>query len=618
MKVRTKNNKIFSPILKQWINLSPEELLRQQAVLALNEIYGFEFNQMMQDYRVSIGPIKNNVVDLAVWLSEEDKLKKLPALILVECKLLKSAENQFSRTAALAIEEGASFFLLYEKEKRMAYVVQKGHYERIIDIPKLEELKKEKSIINSIELVDEKSSIIGRLIDCHNVIRSMERTSPETAITELNKLIFLKITHPNINFEFLDIGEDLINEMFREAVHHPINLNNHIWFPKDKIELRVTTSKEVMRMLEEINITYLQAMDYDAFLERVFRGEMVQYVTPRAVVKFMVSVLNPIQGEVIGDPCVGTAGFLIEAMNYMRNQPEDLILYDRTQRNDTTCYGTEINNTIAGIAKMQMLINGYSARNIYLHDGLINTKGMFENRFDVLFVHPPIGGKIDKKLTIFPWDIDNIDEGYSYNLGDSPVEEYIEAVERVKNSINKPILSTFDLGSVSNLTEVLFLERSIHLLKPGGRMGIILPNRLLVHNRLEKVRNYVESKAKILLLCTLPSKLFGTSIQDTTIIFLQKFSDVEETDYKNLLERITDDIQYNYEQEGYFVNRNKRNYRGRLGTKVQRDIQEKIRKKLDYTIPVVDLSDIKLKFDEKQLDEKLLKVVQEYREFTNR
>ncbi|MCP1166783.1 SAM-dependent methyltransferase [Bacillus sp. 1813sda1] len=618
MKVRTKNNKIFSPILKKWIDFTPEELLRQQAVLDLNEVYGFEFNQMMQDYVVSIGSSKNNVVDLAVWLSEEDKLNKLPALILVECKLLNSAENLFSRTVALAIGEGASFFLLYENEQRMAYVVQKNHYERIVDIPSLRELKKEKSIISSIELVDEKSPIIERLIECHNVIRSMERMSPETAVTELNKLIFLKITNENIDLEILDIADDLINEMFKDAVHHPINLYNHIWLPKDKIELRATTSIEVMRILEKINITYLQATDYDAFLERVFKGEIVQHVTPRAVVKFMVSILNPLQGEVIGDPCVGTAGFLIEAMDYMRNQPKDLILYDRTQRDNTACYGSEINSTIARIAKMKMLINGYSARDIYPHDGLINKKGMFENRFDVLFAHPPIGGKIDSKLTIFPWDIDNIEEIDSYNLETFYGNEYLEAVERVRNSINQPILSTFDLGSVSNLTEVLFLERSLHLLKPGGRMGIILPNRLLVHNRLEKVRNYVESKAKILLLCTLPSKLFGTSIRDTTIIFLQRFSDVEENAYKNLLERITADIQYNYEQQDYFVHKNNRKYKGRLGIKVQRDIQEKIKKELDYTIPVVDLSDIKLEFGEKQLEEKLLKIVKEYRQFTNR
>lgn len=618
MKVRTKNKTIFSPILKRWINLSPEELLRQQVVLALNEIYGFEFNQMMQDYAVSVGSSRNIIVDLAVWLSEEDKLNKLPAFILVECKLSEPIEKFFSRTAALAVGEGASFFLLYGNEQRMAYVVQKGQYKRIVDIPTLRELQKEKSIINSIKLVDEKSPIIERLIECHNVIRSMERLSPEMAVAELNKLIFIKIICRDIDAKLLDVDEDIINKMFLEAIHHPINLHNQIWFSRDNVKLRSLTSIEVMRILEKINITYLQATDYDAFLERVFKGEIAQYATPMAVVKFMVSVLDPHLGEVIGDPCAGTGRFLIEAMDYITNQPKDLSLHDRAQGESTGCYGTEINSTIAKIAKMKMLINGYSARDIYLHDGLINKKGMFENRFDVLFVHPPIGEKVDKKLTIFPWDVDDIEEVYSYKLEKFYGSEYIEAFERERNNVNRPILSTFELGDISNLTEVLFLERSIRLLKPGGRMGIILPNRFLVNNQFEKIRNYVEGKAKILFLCTLPSNLFGTSIQDTTIVFIQRFNVAEENVYRDLLERITANVQYKYEREGYFVRKNTRKYQGRLGSEVQRDIQEQIRSELDYTIPVVDLSEVRLKFGEGQLDEKFREILHEYRQFVNR
>ncbi|PGQ44754.1 hypothetical protein COA26_33915 [Bacillus cereus] len=59
-------------------------------------------------------------------------------------------------------------------------------------------------------------------------------------------------------------------------------------------------------------------------------------------------------------------------------------------------------------------------------------------------------------------------------------------------------------------------------------------------------------------------------------------------------------------------------YQGRIGAKVQRVIQEKIRKEMDYTIPVVDLSEVQLDFSEKQLDQKLKKVLMEYKKFTNR
>lgn len=90
-------------------------------------------------------------------------------------------------------------------------------------------------------------------------------------------------------------------------------------------------------------------------------------------------------------------------------------------------------------------------------------------------------------------------------------QEYIKALEQVNSHIGESVLSLYTSGKLSGLTEVLFIERCLRLLKPGGRMGIVLPEGVLNNTNLQNVRELFEGMAKIILITSIPQDVFMAS-----------------------------------------------------------------------------------------------------------
>ena len=111
---------------------------------------------------------------------------------------------------------------------------------------------------------------------------------------------------------------------------------------------------------------------------------------------------------------------------------------------------------------------------------------------------------------------------------------YDEALKQVDDHIGKSLLSLYDLGSTSTLTEVLFMERCLRLLKKGGRMGMVLPEGVLNNKNLAAVREYFEGRAKLILICSIPQDVFiaaGATVKPS-LVFMRKFTaDEEESDH---------------------------------------------------------------------------------------
>ena len=112
-------------------------------------------------------------------------------------------------------------------------------------------------------------------------------------------------------------------------------------------------------------------------------------------------------------------------------------------------------------------------------------------------------------------------------------EAYEKALKQVNDNIGKSLLSLYDVGSMSGLTEVLFMERCLRLLKKGGRMGMVLPEGVLNTSNLQKIREYFEGKAKIILICSIPQDVFiaaGATVKPS-LVFFKRFTEEEELQY---------------------------------------------------------------------------------------
>jgi type I restriction enzyme M protein len=93
---------------------------------------------------------------------------------------------------------------------------------------------------------------------------------------------------------------------------------------------------------------------------------------------------------------------------------------------------------------------------------------------------------------------------------------------------------------MSTLTEVLFIERCLNLLKPGGRMGIVLPEGVLNNTNLQKIRDFVESRAKILLITSIPQDVFiasGATVKPS-LLFFKKFTEEETKQYNSIVKKV--------------------------------------------------------------------------------
>lgn len=367
------------------------------------------------------------------------------------------------------------------------------------------------------------------------------------------------------------------------------------------IRVRENSFEAIVEELQIYNLSTtsddVKGIAFEQFLGKTFRGELGQFFTPRTIVDFMVEVLDPQESEIMCDPCCGSGGFLIKAFEYVRSKIENEIhvakekikdqYYDDVYENlsdskkeliddkvtnlfsklnaeldinnaksrirelSYDCiFGTDANPRMSRTAKMNMIMHGDGHGGVHHNDGLLNVNGIFENRFDVILTNPPFGSRVEKTLKITEadkyTDTDRITK-YQKRYGTA----YDNALKQVNDNIDKPLLDLYKTGSMSTLTEVLFIERCINLLKPGGRMGIVLPEGVLNNTNLQKIRDFVESRAKILLITSIPQDVFiasGATVKPS-LLFFKKFTEEEVQQWESIAIKAEKEVTEKYEPQ---------------------------------------------------------------------
>lgn len=432
----------------------------------------------------------------------------------------------------------------------------------------------------------------------------------------------------------------------------------------ETIKIKQYSFEQIVKELEKYNLSAtsddVKGIAFEHFLGTTFRGELGQFFTPRTIVDFMVEVLDPQEGETICDPTCGSGGFLIKSFEYVRDKIEkDVENYKkelkaqffnedyeklsekeqievnekyseilkklnsdinvpnksyskqtdaeksrRISKLSSSCiYGTDANPRMARTSKMNMIMHGDGHGGVHHHDGLINVNGIFENRFDVILTNPPFGARIEKDYKLSEtdrfYDEDKLKE-YEKRYGDDCIKQIKELNKAIDDG--QKILDRFDLGKVSGLTEVLFMERCLNLLKPGGRMGIVLPEGVLNNSNLQKVRDFFESRAKILLITSIPQDVFiasGATIKPS-LLFFKKFTKEEEKQYNDIVNQVKKEIDKKYkieilEIDNQLSNDKKAHQKAlkEIGKRKEKEFettgQEKIKELFDYQIPIVQV-----------------------------
>ena len=291
-------------------------------------------------------------------------------------------------------------------------------------------------------------------------------------------------------------------------------------------------------------------------------------------------------------------------------------------------FGTDANDRMARTSKMNMIMHGDGHGGIYNHDGLLNINGIFENRFDIILTNPPFGAQVEKEDKVQEKDTQFLvqKDGDKYKVLKNDKEEWIakddelaqkyyalygkatyqNAQAKIIENIGKPIASLFALKEnlQSDKTEHLFINRCLDLLKPSGRMGIVLPEGVFNTPNAEYVRKFVEGKAFLRAVISLPNETFLSSKASVkcSILFLQKFSESEQAKWDGLLQSHRQNLEQEYKNELDLLNEII-SYRKQKGEKIakystdDKKRAKKEQKELTERIEKEALSKTKIDFD---------------------
>lgn len=257
---------------------------------------------------------------------------------------------------------------------------------------------------------------------------------------------------------------------------------------------------------------------FETFISPSLRGGQGQFFTPRNVVKLLVSLTNPTRNDQLIDPACGSGGFLIESLRYVwaqvQNEGQELgwpqreIFADQQEVAIKNFRGIDKESFLSKTTKAYMAILGDGRGGIFCENSLDSmdkwsTKAqtmIAPGSFNVVLTNPPYGSKlkIDDPSILSQYDL-----GHQWKI---PKGQSIASITSKNLSDQTP--------------QVLFIERCLELLAPGGRLGIVAPESMFCNPSHKYIMNYVEQHARIDAIISMPENLFQPHTHAKTCVVL--------------------------------------------------------------------------------------------------
>lgn len=550
-------------------NDTPEEYVRQTIEKRLINEHKYNRERINIEYTLKLGSRKPRA-DIVIFPKDCTELTQNNIHIIIECKNETIDHNNNkegigqlqSYMSACPNCEWGMWTNGKQKDVFRKNINDKGEIEFLeyndipfadgsledIDRPKRDKLKK------AFE-----DNLLFVFKTCHNHIYVNEGLQKQPAFFELLKLIFCKIEDekniPN-PLEFYATSAERNNQDGQLTVKKRISKIfdrvklkfSNIFDSNDEIKLKARTIAYLVAELQKYSLLNtnidIKGKAYEELVGANLRGDRGEFFTPRNVMKMTVEMLAPQIDEKVLDSSCGTGGFIVNALTYVISNLEKVMEEQLGKKKDkwnsdellayrdriaevasNSFFGFDINPDLVKATKMNMVMNNDGSGNILpcnsldpphlwsddfktkLANALGTTKEKIINSnsiafFDVIVTNPPFGSKIPVKDSAV---LQQFDLGHIWN----------------KDSSGNWIKTKKLHASVP--PEQLFIERCLQLLKPGGRMGIVLPDAILGSPGLEYIRTWLIQKAYIIASIDLHEDTFqprnGTQ---TSVLFIQK------------------------------------------------------------------------------------------------
>lgn len=557
-------------VRKKDIQLKPEEIVRQLYAARLINQYGYTKKRIKFEYSVTFGREKKSA-DIVIL----DKDRPDAAYIIIELKKpkLKDGKNQLR---SYCNATGAPIGVWTNGEQISHYHRKDPNYfEDITDIPKERQSLKDilserftlKDLIIKDKIANERKSLKDIILEMEDEVLA---NAGVDVFEEVFKLIFTKLydeygskkDKANIEF-YLDqniddeerVDYDKLKESliglndkkfrvmeFRNTGQTDTELKNKIqelfdeaknqWtgvFPdSSNFELSDSHLSVCISSFQDVKLfnSNLLVVDeaFEYLVNKSAKGEKGQFFTPRHVIDMCVQMLNPKRGEYMIDTASGSCGFPVHTIFKLTGHLfTNAEIPEEEKQHVLNIFGIDFDEKTVRVARTLNLIAGDGETNVLHLNTLdfdrwndktekdkkwINTYGKGFNRleklrsekdedkhfnFDILMANPPFAGDIKESRIL-----------HQYELG---FKENGKAQSKVGR-------------------DILFIERNLDFLKPGGRMAIVLPQGRFNNTSDKHIREFIAQHGRILAVIGLHGNSFkphtGTK---TSVLFVQKWDD---------------------------------------------------------------------------------------------
>lgn len=377
---------------------------------------------------------------------------------------------------------------------------------------------------------------------CHNAIYRTGISSEDVAL-DMIRIILAKIEDESTTREECDFHitpEEYENpELKKNACNRVRRLfsaykerHTDVFSPSEEITALDDQLAVVISQLQGSN--FLDApydvigTAYEVYVASHLKGERGQYFTNRLVINMMVKMIDPSETDIILDPACGSGGFLIAAMNNIFNK------IDKSRRAQTAkdilkrnvvhqLYGVDISPKLVKVAKANMLLGkdghsgiekGNSLDNISKLSASFREKAGIEDP-TIILTNPPFGSGHDLRIKD-PAILRQYDAGHNWDIKD------------VKLVLDDSLNTRAGVAP-----EILFLEKCIKWLKPGGKIGIVMAKGQLDNREALAIRHYVLSNCQVFAVVNLHEDTFQPfNGSKASVIFLKKPIGPVPTDYR--------------------------------------------------------------------------------------
>lgn len=341
----------------------------------------------------------------------------------------------------------------------------------------------------------------------HDRMRDVDGLLPQEAFDELLKYLLYRDCVESSQEERLSSvnadrnpGPAQIREAFAAALHSRVPWAQQIW-QSATMQLSDRTLEDVQEIFSEIRFNDLsldvRSTALRTFISAEVRKGLGMFLTPEDVVRMMVEVLQPKPTEVVLDPACGSGTFLLETARFLaRNSDRTPVLYG-VDKNPRMLLMADLNLGLnTGIDFYRTCTDALRS----LGQDPTSPHGLIPNSVDLILTNPPFGVTITE---------------------DTGILDLFPDSARLRSSRPTRVPS-----------EVLFLKLCLRLLRPNGRMGIVLPRSVFTNERIADHRFQIDQASHLTEIVDLPTETFSsTGTQTTTVAAF--FRKSEKNSYKS-------------------------------------------------------------------------------------